>query len=75
MIQEIQRITELKKSHKEKLFLIQVALFGSAEDLKEVSNQWIEQNIFTAAKYNSPNSKVQIFNLSDSNINAQVYLN
>ncbi|HTO37600.1 MAG TPA: hypothetical protein VL021_04185 [Brumimicrobium sp.] len=61
LYREIHKIVGLKVSHKEKLFQIQLALFGSAEELKEVSNEWIDVNIFSSRKLESKNvEKVQL---------------
>ena len=73
LVREIHRILELKESQKEKLFQIQIALFGGAEELKEVSNDWIEDNIFSAKKLN--NSSVQLIQLPQHKMELQIHMN
>lgn len=75
LIREIHRVVELKETHKEKLFLIQVALFGSAEDLKEISNEWIDSNIFSASKIDKSDSKIQFISMPQFEMNLQIHLN
>lgn len=73
LVREIHRILALKESQKEKLFQIQIALFGSAEELKEVSNDWIEDNIFSENKCG--NSSMQFIQLPQYKMEFKIHMN
>jgi hypothetical protein len=75
VIREIQRITESKETHKEKIFQIKIFLFGAAEEVKEISNNWIESNIFAAAITTNTTSNTQCIQMPKYGMDFSINLN
>ena len=74
LIKEIQRISEGNESAKEKVFQIKISLFGAAEDVKDISNIWIENNIFAASITNTP-LNIQYLKLPNCDMDLNIHLN